>query len=138
MKATALFLVLAVSGCATLSRIAKAAVADPCAPMDLADVVRIIASTDVKHVAMPVVNGGVTLGTYFASRDELLLNALAAEPVRRLALIHELFHARQDATGKPNDDETVQACALTEYLRLFGTDQDLPPSMQRPKLEELK
>ena len=113
-----------------------AAPKDPCARLDMADVIRIVAEVDVLHVPIPPIECGggkvgVNLGTYAEERKQIVLNVLALDSVARLALLHELYHARQRAEKRPNDDGTVRACALAAYVRLFGGDMDLPPQMRR-------
>ena len=104
-----------------------------CAEMNASHLVSILADYDVKQVALPAIaERWHIFGATTASRHEIVINAAYTDPIRRLSVIHELFHVRHHQEDRGQEEKLIRQCAIREYKRMFGGDLDLPEPMREP------
>lgn len=121
-----------------------------CASLEMADTLRLLGNANViHHILAPTPLGADRVMNHFGStnypeipnraiRTQVLINDYYVEPIRRLSIIHELFHLRHAEEKMSQNEEVIQGCAIRRYKEIFGGDFDLPPMMREfpPKEEQ--
>lgn len=103
--------------------------------MKLKDVVEAIADYDVTHLPVLPVNLGngryhFNMGLTVYPEKKININSLATDDARRLAVIHELYHASFHNKGIHQQSEIqVDVMAKEKYKEIYGKEFVMPETM---------